>query len=139
MLKGFREFISRGNAIDLAVGVIIGAAFSGVVTALVKWLIMPIIAAIFGKPDFNALWVFTINGAQFRLGSILTAVVNFLLVALALYFFIVLPMNKLKSYQHRNDPVKPAEESELEVLKSIRTMLQEETPGTSTGAHASGN
>ncbi|MCH4249698.1 MAG: large conductance mechanosensitive channel protein MscL [Microbacteriaceae bacterium] len=139
MLKGFREFISRGNAIDLAVGVIIGAAFSGVVTALVKWLIMPIIAAIFGKPDFNALWVFTINGAQFRLGAILTAVVNFLLVALALYFFIVLPMNKLKNYQHRNDPVKPAEESELEVLKSIRTMLQEETPGTSTGAHASGN
>lgn len=94
--KEFREFILRGNVIDLAVGVIIGAAFSAVVTALVKDLFTPLIAAIFGKPDFSAI-TFTINNSRFLIGDFLNAVISFLLIALAVFFFIVKPVNVLMS------------------------------------------
>ena len=92
MLKGFGQFIARGNVIDLAVAVVIGAAFGAIVTALVKDLITPLIAAIVGKPDFSAI-VFTINHSEFRIGEFLNAVISFLLIAAAVYFFVVLPMN----------------------------------------------
>ena len=85
MLKGFREFITKGNVIDLAVAVVIGAAFTQVINAVVQWLVTPLIAAIFGQPNLDNVATFTINGAQFSIGAILTAVINFLLVAAAVY------------------------------------------------------
>jgi large conductance mechanosensitive channel len=94
----------RGNVIDLAVAVIIGAAFTGVVNALVKDLITPLIAAIGGKPDFSAL-TFTINNSQFLYGEFINAVVSFLIVALVIYYLIVLPMNTIAAKLKR--PVEP--------------------------------
>jgi len=94
MLKGFKEFILRGNVVDLAVAVVIGAAFGAVVTALVKDLITPLIAAIFGKPDFSSL-SFTINSSTFLYGEFINAVISFVLIAAAVYFVIVAPMNAL--------------------------------------------
>ena len=93
-MKGFRDFILRGNVVDLAVGVMIGAAFNSVVTALVKDVLTPIIAAVFKQPNFSGL-TFTINGSQFLYGDFLNAIVSFLIVAVAIYFFVVLPVNKL--------------------------------------------
>ena len=92
MLKGFGQFIARGNVIDLAVAVVIGAAFGAIVTALVRDLITPLIAAIAGKPDFSAI-VFTIHNSRFAVGDFINALVSFLLISAAVYFFVVLPMN----------------------------------------------
>jgi large conductance mechanosensitive channel len=104
MFKGFREFIMRGNVIDLAVAVVIGAAFGAVVKAFVDNILTPIIAAIFGKPDFSNL-VFTVNGSAFRYGLFINALISFLLVAAAIYFVVVLPMNKLAERRARGaDP-----------------------------------
>jgi len=104
MLKGFKEFILRGNVIDLAVAVVIGAAFGAVVKAFVDNLITPLIAAIVGKPDFSGL-AFTINGSIFRYGLFINALVTFLLVAAAVYFAVVAPMNKLAERRARGaDP-----------------------------------
>src|SRR5262245_54030569 len=89
-MKGFKQFIMRGNVLDLAVAVVIGGAFGAVVTALVKDLITPLIAALFGKPDFSAIQ-FEINGSKFLLGDFVNAIVSFLLIAAAVYFFVVLP------------------------------------------------
>ena len=104
MFKGFREFIMRGNVVDLAVAVVIGAAFGAVVKAFVDNIITPIIAAIFGKPDFSNL-VFTVNHSQFRYGLFINAVISFLLIAAAIYYVVVLPMNKLAERRQRGlDP-----------------------------------
>jgi large conductance mechanosensitive channel len=94
MLKGFREFVLRGNVVDMAVGVVIGAAFGSIVTAFVKDLLTPLIAALVGKPDFSA-FSFEVNGSKFLYGDFLNAVVAFLLIAAAVYYFVVLPVNKL--------------------------------------------
>ncbi len=94
MLKGFRQFIMRGNMLDLAVAVVLGAAFGAVVAALVKDLLTPLIAAIVGKPDFSAI-AFEVNGSKFLIGDFINALLSFLLVAAAVYFFVVLPMNAL--------------------------------------------
>lgn len=94
MLSGFGKFIMRGNVVDLAVAVVIGAAFSAIIAALVKDLITPIIAALVGKPDFSAL-AFTINNSRFGIGDFINAVVNFILVAAAIYFFVVVPMDHI--------------------------------------------
>jgi large conductance mechanosensitive channel len=94
MIKGFKEFVLRGNILDLAVAFVIGVAFAAVINSLVKDIIMPIIAAIVGKPDFSGL-TFTVNNSVFFYGSFINAVVSFLLVAAAIYFIIVMPMNKL--------------------------------------------
>jgi large conductance mechanosensitive channel len=93
-LKEFRDFILRGNVVDLAVAVVIGAAFTAVVNALVKDLMTPIIAALFGKPDFSNL-AFTVNNSRFAYGDFLNAVLTFLLVAAALFFFVIKPVNYL--------------------------------------------
>jgi large conductance mechanosensitive channel len=104
MLKGFREFIMRGNVVDLAVAVVIGAAFGALVTSFVANIITPLIAAIFGKPDFSNL-VVTINGSKFMYGSFINAVISFLLIALAIYYVVVLPMNRLRARRERGqDP-----------------------------------
>lgn len=119
MLKGFREFISQGNVIDLAVAVIIGAAFTPIVTAVTD-VIMNIIGALVGQPSFDTVLQFSINGSDpIQPGTILTAVVNFLLVAAAVYFAIVVPMNKLK----KKEPAKEAAPTEAELLTEIRDLL----------------
>jgi large conductance mechanosensitive channel len=94
VLKGFKEFLFRGNVVDLAVAVVIGGAFGGIVTAFVKDLLTPLIAALVGKPDFSQL-VFTVNGSRFLFGDFLNAVVSFLLIATAIYFFVVVPMKAI--------------------------------------------
>jgi large conductance mechanosensitive channel len=93
-MKGFKQFVLRGNVLDLAVAVVMGAAFGAVVTALVKDLITPIIAAIVGKPDFSNIQ-FSVNGSKFLIGDFINALVSFLLIAAAVYFFVVLPVNTL--------------------------------------------
>jgi large conductance mechanosensitive channel len=100
MLKGFRQFILRGNVLDLAVAVVMGAAFGAVVTALVKDLITPFIAAVVGKPDFSAI-AFEINGSKFLIGDFINALVSFLLIAAAVYFFIIVPVNALMARLNR--------------------------------------
>jgi len=102
MLQGFKQFILRGNVLDLAVAVVMGVAFGAVVTALVKDLITPFIAAIVGKPDFSAI-EFTINGSKFPIGDFINAVISFFLIAAAVYFFIVLPMNTLLARMRRGE------------------------------------
>ena len=106
-MKGFREFLLRGNVVDLAVAVVMGGAFGAVVTALVKDLITPIIAALVGKPDFSNIF-FTVNGSKFLIGDFLNAVISFLLVGTAVYFFVVLPMQtilgRIKRGQAPADP-----------------------------------
>lgn len=94
MLSGFKQFILRGNVVDLAVGVVIGAAFGSVVTAFTKDLLTPLIAAIVGKPDFSSI-SFTINGTPFPVGDFINALLSFVLVAAAVYFFVVTPINAL--------------------------------------------
>jgi len=94
MLSGFKQFILRGNVVDLAVGVVIGAAFGSVVTAFTKDLLTPLLAALVGKPDFSAI-NFTLNGTPFPVGDFINAVVSFILVAGAVYFFVVTPINAL--------------------------------------------
>jgi large conductance mechanosensitive channel len=94
MLSGFKQFILRGNVIDMAVGVVVGAAFAAVVTAFTKDLLTPLIAAFVGKPDFSAIH-FTVNGSTFAIGDFINAGVSFLLVAAAVYFFVVTPVNML--------------------------------------------
>lgn len=96
MIKGFKDFILRGNVIDLAVAVIIGVAFGAIVTSLVTNIITPLIAAIVGKPDFSAL-TFTLNGGIIKYGSFLNSVIDFLLLASVVYFVIVVPMNYVMS------------------------------------------
>jgi large conductance mechanosensitive channel len=94
MIKGFRNFILRGNVVDLAIAVVIGVAFTAVISALVKDIFTPLIAAIVGKPDFSAL-TFTINDSSFLYGDVLNAVIAFLAVAAVIYFVVVVPMNRL--------------------------------------------
>ena len=100
MLKGFKEFIMRGNVVDLAVAVVIGAAFGAVVAALVKDLVTPIIAAIVGKRDFSNL-TFTINKSRFFYGDFINAAVQFVLIAAAIYVFVLIPIKKLSVMQAR--------------------------------------
>ena len=104
MFKGFREFIMRGNVVDLAVAVVIGAAFGAVVTAFVKGILTPIIGAVFGATNFSTL-SFTINGSQFQYGLFINALISFLLIAAAVYYVVVVPMNHLAELRKRGkDP-----------------------------------
>lgn len=98
LLKEFRDFLMRGNVVDLAVAVVIGAAFGAVVTALVENLLTPLIAAIFGEPDFSEL-TFTINGSVFSYGVFINALITFVLVAAAVFFVIVKPYNHYRVRQ----------------------------------------
>jgi large conductance mechanosensitive channel len=104
MLKGFREFVLRGNVVDMAVGVVIGAAFGAIVTAFVKDLLTPLIAALVGKPDFSA-YIFEINGSKFLYGDFINALISFLLIAAAVYYFVVLPVNAMMARTKKEEPV----------------------------------
>jgi large conductance mechanosensitive channel len=119
MLKGFKQFLLRGNVIDLAVAVVMGVAFGAVVTALVKDLVNPLIAAIFGKPDFSAI-AFTLNGSRFAIGDFFNALVSFLLSAAAVYFLVVLPVNTLMARIKRGEvPPDPTTKKCAECLSEI--------------------
>jgi large conductance mechanosensitive channel len=104
MLKDFKQFLLRGNVVDLAIAVVIGAAFGAVVTALVVDLITPLIAAIFGKHDFSAL-TFTINGSTFRYGQFINALITFVTIAAAVFFFVVQPVNALMRRRRSEPPI----------------------------------
>jgi large conductance mechanosensitive channel len=107
MLKGFRDFILRGNVLDLAVGVVIGAAFGAVVTSFTKDVLMQLISAIAGKPDFKEV-VFTLNNTPIFVGNFLTALISFLLIAGAVYFAVIVPVNALMNRMKKPEPVAAA-------------------------------
>jgi len=104
--SGFKQFILRGNVVDLAVGVVFGAAFSGLVNAIVKDLFTPLIAAIFTQPDFSAIQV-TVRGSKFAIGDFMNTFLSFILLAVVVYFFIVLPMNALIERSRKQPPADP--------------------------------
>ena len=123
MLQGFKEFIARGNAIDLAVGVIIGGAFAPIVAAVTA-VLMGIIGGLFGQPNFDQVGAFTMNGAEILPGAIITQLANFLLVAFALYFFIIVPMNKLAENRKKEEEVEKPEDVVL--LGEIKELLAQQ-------------
>ncbi|MDQ6848482.1 MAG: large conductance mechanosensitive channel protein MscL [Actinomycetota bacterium] len=134
MLKGFRDFIMRGNVVDLAVAVVIGAAFGAVVTALVSDIITPIIAAIGGQPDFSNL-TFAIHKSTFRYGHFINAVISFLIIAAAIYFVVVMPLNLLAERRAaRLASGAEVEEAEakaedVQLLEQIRDLLEAQRGG----------
>jgi large conductance mechanosensitive channel len=124
MFKEFREFLMRGNVVDLAVAVVIGAAFGAVVTSLVGDMITPLVAAIFGEPDFSAL-TFTINGSEFRYGNFLNAVFSFLTVAAAVFFLVVKPVNALLARRKAGlEPEPQAVPEDVVLLGEIRDLIK---------------
>ncbi|SNQ47140.1 Large-conductance mechanosensitive channel [Frankia canadensis] len=140
-LTGFKQFLMRGNIVDLAVAVVIGTAFTAVVKALVDNLLTPLIAAIGGKPDFAGLR-FTIHHSVFRYGLFLNALVTFMIVAATVYFFVVLPIAKANDLRRRGHPqpeAEPAISDEARLLTEIRDLLAGAAPrppsqGTEAGA-----
>ncbi|MFI5084427.1 MAG: large conductance mechanosensitive channel protein MscL [Actinomycetales bacterium] len=132
MLKGFKDFIMKGNVVDLAVAVVMGAAFGAVVTSLVTNVLMPLIAALVGSPSFDKFAVVTINGNDVKFGVLLTAIVNFVLIAAAVYFVVVMPMNHMIERRNRrlgiSQDVKEeaAEDPQIALLTEIRDSLQRE-------------
>jgi large conductance mechanosensitive channel len=125
VIDEFKQFLLRGNVIDLAVAVVIGAAFTAVINSLVKDILTPIIAAIFGKPDFSGL-TFTINDSVFRYGSFFNAVLTFVLVAAAIFFVVVKPYNMYMERRRAGlEPEPPAAKSdEVIVLEEIRELMR---------------
>lgn len=141
LLKGFKEFILRGNVIDLAVAVVIGAAFTAIVTSIVTNLINPLISAFFNASDLDNAMVVTLNGSQIRFGAVLGSIITFLIVAVVVYFAFVLPLNAMKRRTERlrqKGLVEPdAPITELDLLTEIRDLLQaQQAPPTSAGKHA---
>jgi large conductance mechanosensitive channel len=118
MAGGFRQFLLRGNVVDLAVGVVVGAAFGGVVTSFTKDLLTPLIAAVAGKPDFSAIQ-FTINGSKFPVGDFVNALVSFVIVAAAVYYLVVLPINALVSRARKEPPADPTTQKCPQCLSEI--------------------
>ena len=125
MLQGFKAFVLRGNVLDLAVAVVIGAAFTAIVNSLLRGLVNPLVAAILGQPNLDRVGTFTVNGADFSVGIVLTAIINFLVVAAAIYFIVVLPMNKLMTSRllRTEETVEDASE-EVVLLREIRDALK---------------
>ncbi len=122
MLKEFKDFLMKGNILDLAVAFVMGVAFAAVVNSLVKDLIMPIIAMIIGKPDFNDL-TFTINDAVFRYGSFLTQVITFTAIAAAVFFFVVKPLQMVmeKARKQEEAGISDEERRHQELLAALRS------------------
>ncbi|PNH81129.1 large conductance mechanosensitive channel protein MscL [Arthrobacter sp. AFG20] len=129
MLTGFKNFIMKGNVVDLAVAVVIGAAFGAVVDALVKSVMMPLISLLVGQPNFDDFLAF----GDVRFGVLLTAVVNFLLVAAAIYFVVVVPMNHMIERRNRRLGIQPdvkeeaAEDPQIALLTEIRDALRSQS------------
>lgn len=128
MLTGFKEFIMKGNVIDLAVAVVMGTAFGAVINALVANVLMPLIAALVGSPNFDSFAVITLHGNDVKFGVLITAVVNFILIAAAIYFVVVLPMNHIIERRNRklgisNEEGSKAVDPQIELLTEIRDAL----------------
>jgi large conductance mechanosensitive channel len=122
--RELKEFLMRGNVVDLAVAVVIGAAFGAVIASLVSDLLTPLIAAIFGRQDFSRL-TFTINGSTFSYGSFLNALITFVTVAAAVFFFVVRPMNSLMARRKKEEEPEPdAPTEEVKLLTDIRDLLR---------------
>ncbi len=130
-IKGFKKFISRGSMIDMAVGVVMGSAVTTVVNSIVNHLISPLIGMIGGVPDMSGVLTITFNGATISFGAILNAIINFLLIGVAVYLCIVLPINKLRDMR-ANEEAKntepTTEEQTLAVLQEIRDELKRTQP-----------
>ncbi|TDV45385.1 large-conductance mechanosensitive channel protein MscL [Actinophytocola oryzae] len=134
MLKGFKDFLMRGNVVDLAVAVIIGTAFTAIVTALADHFIKPLIAA-FGGAEVTGLSWNIVDGnreATMDFAAIITAVINFLIVAAVVYFIIVMPMKKLQERRKRGEETGPSEPSDIELLTEIRDLLRQQQQGQAT-------
>jgi large conductance mechanosensitive channel len=124
MLRQFRDFLLRGNVVDLAVAVVIGAAFGAVITAFVADILTPLIAAIGGKHDFSAL-AFTINGSRFAYGSFINAVISFVLIAAAIFFLVVKPVGALMERRKAGlEPEVDAAPEDVVLLGEIRDLLK---------------
>ncbi len=121
MLKEFRSFLMRGNIVELAIAVVIGTAFAALVASLVANIITPIIAAIVGKPDFSNL-TFTINGSVFRYGSFLNALISFISIAAAIFFFVVKPIDAIQKARGIEKP-EDGRSDETVLLEEIRDLL----------------
>jgi large conductance mechanosensitive channel len=127
MINGFKQFIMRGNVIELAIGIVIGLAFKAVIDAVVAGLVTPLVAAIFGQPDLTAVGNFAIGQGQFGIGIILQALFDFFAVAAAIYFVVVLPMNKLAERRKlKEEPVVEDGPTEIELLIEIRDALNKQ-------------
>ena len=124
MIKGFKEFISRGNVVELAVAVVMGAAFGDIVKALVSDIVTPLITAIFGKPNYANL-ALIVNNSKIMYGAFLNAIISFLTIAVGVYFLIVLPINKINERNRARRGTVPAQSgpSEIELLTDIRNAL----------------
>ncbi len=118
IINDFKTFLLRGNVVDLAVAIVIGVAFGALVTAFVQDLITPVIAAIFGKPDFSALH-FTINDSTFRYGDFINKVISFFTIAAAIFFFVVVPVNALMARARREPPPDPTTQRCPECLSDV--------------------
>jgi large conductance mechanosensitive channel len=128
MLRGFKDFLMRGNVVDLAVAVVVGAAFGQVVQGLLNGLLNPLIAAVAGKTDLEHVGTFTLNEAEFSIGLLLTPLVNFVLVGAAIYFLVVIPLNKLAERRARGiEPETKAPSEEIALLTEIRDSLRART------------
>jgi large conductance mechanosensitive channel len=117
-MKGFKAFLLRGNVVELAVAVVIAVAFGLVITAFVKDLVTPLVAALFGKPDFGAL-TFTINNSKFLYGDFINAVLAFLIVAAVIYFFVVVPYTAMVARSRKEPPADPTTKKCTECLSEI--------------------
>ncbi|MCA5892955.1 large conductance mechanosensitive channel protein MscL [Isoptericola sp. NEAU-Y5] len=130
LMSGFKEFVMRGNVVDLAVGIVIGTAFTAVVSGLLDGIINPLIAAIFGQPDISNVMTFPINNAVFSIGLFLNAVLNFLIVAAALYFIVVAPLNHLAERRARGQEEEPEPmDQNVILLQEIRDLLAAQSTG----------
>jgi len=118
MLNGFKKFILRGNVVDMAVGVVVGAAFGSVVTELTKAFLTPLIALLVGKPDYSNL-KFAVRGTTFPIGEFVNALISFVLIAAAVYFFVVVPVNWLIARMHKEEPAAPTTKKCPECLSEI--------------------
>lgn len=118
MLKGFKQFVLRGNVVDLAVGIVIGAGFSGIVNSFVKDLITPFLGIFFNSADFSQL-AFQVHGSKFLIGDFINSLVSFIIVAVVVYFFVVLPMNALIQRMTYEPPADPTTKKCPECLSEI--------------------
>jgi large conductance mechanosensitive channel len=123
MLREFKDFLLRGNVVDLAIAVVIGAAFGALVASFVANLLTPLVAAMFGEPDFSEL-TFTINDSTFRYGAFINALITFLTVAVAIFFFVVKPVNALMARRNRGEEPPPEPTEDILILRQIRDSLQ---------------
>ncbi len=117
-MSGFKQFLLRGNVVDMAVGIVIGAAFGTVITSFVKDLLTPLIAAIIHAPDFSRI-AFVLNGSKFLIGDFINALISFLIIATAVYFAVVLPINALVARMRRQPPADPTTKKCPECISEI--------------------